>query len=279
MNIYPPSHLCSCIQCNVEMSSKGINTHYIRKHTNTSIRPTGKNTNKFIITCSCLTCKKTTTVQSLEQHIARCTKPLNLCMQCTVSTTTKFCSKSCAAKYNNSLRPANHISRVTINSMRGKSQRPAYTKISWCKICNILIKNSKRVTCSNECKMIAFQKRGQNSAATIVKRSKDEIALFELCNQYFNSVRNNIQLINGWDADIIIDDFKLAVLWNGPWHYQQMPHKNHSLKQVQNRDKLKINALSSAGWQILIFEDRYFTPHTAFESILKQTLDSNQDKR
>ncbi len=76
-------------------------------------------------------------------------------------------------------------------------------------------------------------------------------------------------LVNGWDADIIIDDIKTAVLWNGPWHYQEMKGiKNHSLRQVQTRDKIKIDQLSSSGWNVMIFEDRHYTPETAFQDIL-----------
>lgn len=115
---------------------------------------------------------------------------------------------------------------------------------------------------------------GRQSAAKLVRRSKDEIALFELCHAEFGSVANNEPIVDGWDADIIIDDFKLAVLWNGPWHYRQMPLKNHSLKQVQKRDEIKISKLSEAGYTVLVFEDRSYTPESAFDVIYKLTRGS-----
>lgn len=191
--------------------------------------------------------------------------------------TGKYCSKSCAAKANNALRPKGHPSRTTPNSKRGKtkSKSPNYTKISWCKICNTLIINSKRVTCSDKCKYVAFQNGGKQSASQQISRSKNEILLYDLCKNYFKSVRHNIPLVDGWDADIIIDDHKIAILWNGVWHYKQMPHKNHSLLQVQTRDRIKINKLSNVGWNVLIFEERSFTPKTAFDSILLRIPDSN----
>lgn len=106
-----------------------------------------------------------------------------------------------------------------------------------------------------------------NGVAKRVLRSKDEIKLFELCYGYFKNVTHNIQIINGWDADIILNNEKIAILWNGPWHYKQMPHKNHSLSQVQNRDKIKLKELTNARWKVLIFEDRSFTVNQAFEQI------------
>ena len=71
------------------------------------------------------------------------------------------------------------------------------------------------------------------------RRSKNEIYFFELCKTHFNNVLHNERIFNGWDADVIIEDFKIAILWNGPWHYRKIK-SNHSVKQVQNRDKIKI---------------------------------------
>jgi hypothetical protein len=114
-------------------------------------------------------------------------------------------------------------------------------------------------------------KAGRKSAATIVRRSKDEIKLFELCKQQFKNVLSNEVIVDGWDADIVIDDYKFAILWNGPWHYKQMPHKNHSLKQVQKRDEIKTSRLIASGYTVIVFEDRHYTPESAFESI-KQSI-------
>lgn len=112
-------------------------------------------------------------------------------------------------------------------------------------------------------------KAGRISASVTVKRSKAEIELYKLCFENFNNVFHNEILIDGWDADIIIKDFNIAVLWNGPWHYKQMPHKNHSLAQVQKRDEIKISKLTLLGYKVLSFEDRFYTPKSAFEEILK----------
>lgn len=60
------------------------------------------------------------------------------------------------------------------------------------------------------------------------KRSKDEIALFNLCHAHFANITHNDNTIaNGWDADILLYDHKVAILWNGPWHYREMGFSNH----------------------------------------------------
>lgn len=76
----------------------------------------------------------------------------------------------------------------------------------------------------------------------------------KLCEEYFNNVKHNECIFNGWDADIIIEDIKFAVLWNGPWHYKQIT-KSHSVKQIQNRDKIKINEIKECGWTPYIIKD------------------------
>ena len=87
-----------------------------------------------------------------------------------------------------------------------------------------------------------------------LRRSKNEIEFCKLCEEYFDNVKHNESIFNGWDADIIIEDIKFAVLWNGPWHYKQIT-KSHSVKQIQNRDKIKINEIKECGWTPYIIKD------------------------
>lgn len=87
-----------------------------------------------------------------------------------------------------------------------------------------------------------------------LRRSKNEIEFCKLCEEYFDNVKHNESIFNGWDADIIIEDIKFAVLWNGPWHYKQIT-KSHSVKQTQNRDKIKIKEIEECGWTPYIIKD------------------------
>lgn len=112
-------------------------------------------------------------------------------------------------------------------------------------------------------------KGGRKSATIQCRRSKDEIALFNLCEQYYTRVTHNEIIVEGWDADIILSDHRVAILWNGPWHYKEMGLSNHSLKQVQTRDYHKTKALTTAGWQVIVYRDDEYTPTTAFEELKK----------
>lgn len=64
-------------------------------------------------------------------------------------------------------------------------------------------------------------------------------------------------MFNGWDADIIIEDLKIAVMWNGPWHYKQIgkPSKYRSLEQTQNRDKIKLKEIKNCGYFPYVIKD------------------------
>ena len=81
---------------------------------------------------------------------------------------------------------------------------------------------------------------------------------------------HNECLFNGWDADIIIKELKLAILWNGSWHYREMNFNNHSLKQVQNRDRIKLKEIKKLGWKFIIVKDydSKIKPVSAYKNIL-----------
>jgi G:T-mismatch repair DNA endonuclease (very short patch repair protein) len=86
------------------------------------------------------------------------------------------------------------------------------------------------------------------------KRSKNEIYFASLCKSKFKKVVTNEQKFNGWDADVIIEDLKIAVLWNGKWHYEKIT-ESHSLRQVQNRDKIKLKEINKAGYTSYVIKD------------------------
>ncbi len=47
---------------------------------------------------------------------------------------------------------------------------------------------------------------------------------------------------------------KIAVLWNGIFHYKQI-HKKQSLEQVQSRDKIKMKVIENNGYTYYIVKD------------------------
>lgn len=86
------------------------------------------------------------------------------------------------------------------------------------------------------------------------RRSKNEIAFAESCLHVWPDTITNVPMFNGWDADVVIPSLKVAVLWNGVWHYKKIT-KKHSVKQVQNRDRLKIQAIEECGYMPYQIED------------------------
>ena len=97
-------------------------------------------------------------------------------------------------------------------------------------------------------------KWGLKSVESQSKRSKNEILFYEMCKKEFTNVTSNERYFNGWDADIILHDLKIAVLWNGKWHYEKLTEK-HSLEQVKRRDFIKIKEIEEKGYLPYIIKD------------------------
>jgi len=97
---------------------------------------------------------------------------------------------------------------------------------------------------------------GKLSAASQQRRSKNEIYFAELCEDYYgkDKIITNQPYFDGWDADIIIHDFKLAILWNGIWHYKKILEKQN-LVQIQARDKVKFAIIQKYGYTPYIIKD------------------------
>ena len=138
--------------------------------------------------------------------------------------------------------------------------REYHRKIKKCSYCNNDFTIPKRKTCSESCDKMAkingARKAGKISASIQSKnrRSKNEILFSELCIPLDTKILTNVPMFNGWDADIILPTFKVAVLWNGVWHYKKIT-KKHSVLQVQNRDKIKIDEIIKLGYTPYIIKD------------------------
>jgi ribosomal protein S14 len=103
------------------------------------------------------------------------------------------------------------------------------------------------------------RKGGLISTANSSKRSKNEMHFAELCEETFDNVSTNDACFtdkngNNWDADVVLHDHLVAVMWNGVFHYKQI-HKSQSLKQVKARDKIKKSVIKDNGYLVYVIKD------------------------
>jgi hypothetical protein len=189
----------------------------------------------------------------------------------------KFCNNSCSAKFNNKIRDkAFHKKVKKINCVicykeamikSGTSLANSKckecknkTKDLKCKFCSKQLYRKQKLYCSRLCvvKSTNYHKLGKlggnKSVLSQNRRSKNEIYFNELCQQKFIAVKNNEPMFNGWDADTILINEKIAILWNGIWHYSKV-RRQHSLTQVQSRDKIKLEQISNCGFKSYIIKD------------------------
>lgn len=172
----------------------------------------------------------------------------------------KYCSRSCSNS-----RP---MSIETKNKISLKNEKISKKDFNlFCINCNTKyyrrpskIKKSK--FCSKSCSTTYKNKKGLGRIAGLKsvekqsseRRSKNEILFAEKCGKLFDNVSTNKPIFNGWDADIIIENYKLAILWNGKWHYEKIT-KSHSVEQVKNRDNIKIEEIKKCGYKPYIIKD------------------------
>lgn len=97
---------------------------------------------------------------------------------------------------------------------------------------------------------------GCASAAVQVKRSKNEVMFAELCENTFEfeDVRCNEPIFEGWDSDVILLTMKIAIAWNGIWHYKQV-RKDHDLDATRRRDAHKKKIIQKMGFTYYIIKD------------------------
>ncbi len=186
-----------------------------------------------------------------------------------------FCNQSCAASFNNKERKLTEETKEKIrNSVNNYLKNKPPRKCIVCGKEYYHFKSNHDSTkkfCSKDCEKY-YQKHkkeflsqdairqiseGGRKSANVQKekrRSKNEKYFCELCENHFSKVRHNELFFNGWDADIIIDDIKVAVLWNGNWHYKKIT-KSHSIEQTQNRDEIKIDEIKKCGYTPYVIKD------------------------
>lgn len=171
----------------------------------------------------------------------------------------RFCSMKCSRGFVTKYK-RKEINKKISNSLKGSGHGDV---IKICKFCkkefNICYNKRHQIFCSRSCgtsylnKTINLaSKAGRSSSQG--KRSKNEILFSDFCKSIFSNVLENKNIFNGWDADIILINEKIAILWNGKWHYEKIT-ESHSLKQVKNRDIIKLDEIKKCGYIPYVIKD------------------------
>lgn len=171
--------------------------------------------------------------------------------------TKTLCSVECYTKYK---KEHNHNNRYKerVCKVCGKT----YTRLQegstlyvCSKDCSIELKRNRKMYLSSD--SVLKISNGAKKSVLVQsenRRSKNEKLFCKLCEEHFTNVENNKPIFNGWDADVIIHDIKVAILWNGKWHYEKIT-KKHSVEQVQNRDNIKIKEITNSGYIPYVIKD------------------------
>jgi len=102
---------------------------------------------------------------------------------------------------------------------------------------------------------------GNKSLQMFSRRSKAEIDFANLCIDYFgneNIICNELffkdKNNNYWDADIIITHLKIAILYNGIFHYKKV-YKDQKLERMIAKDNIKQKIIIQNGYSYYIVKD------------------------
>lgn len=256
-----------CLYCDKEVNNKYCNVSCQNSHQNKSRSDKKFGPFKeFIIKCN--GCNKEFTIRERENLHPQKDK--------------YFCGRKCANKRLDDKSETKKIICNLCNTSKEVNKRSSQIKCNNCilllkpkrklrelvnfncKMCEREFQSKKknRIFCSRSCQSTYWNKNnrdvcvkaGLKSVQSQSRRSKNEVLFADLCIKKFSNVLVNDPMFNGWDADVIIQDLKIAVLWNGRWHYDQIS-KSQSLSQIQNRDKIKVREIKKCGYTPYIIKD------------------------
>lgn len=140
------SPLCSCIICKLTKPSKGINSHYLASHTDesTRLRLVGKDRKKPDSTKIKQSANLRRVAYAIDPiYCAQCNSPLLYSKR-----NQQYCSTSCAATYNNSVKDWSKIKTGPPKGTSPSNKYGVHTKIFQCKICKKYFQG-KRSVCDN----------------------------------------------------------------------------------------------------------------------------------
>jgi len=202
----------------------------------------------FYCSKQCFVADKVATI--IEKECLYCHKKF---ISSTRSDSKKCCSEYCAHKYAQTF---TNNQNVSLAAKEAWKQREFVPKQKKCPICGTTFERKYTKCCSSDCAKMKMSEGGRKSSEVqkYHRSSKNECLFADLCETRYTKVLRNARMFNGWDADVILPEYKIAVLWNGNWHRKKIT-KVHSVQQVINRDKIKVDEIRKMGYNVYVIED------------------------
>lgn len=223
--------LCCCVVCGKEYSMKGIHSHYRVTHTEdgrlclqTASLKSQASTNRRKRDSKL---RKDAAARREEYYNAprgckQCDNPLQYENRCNT-----FCSKSCAASYNNARRSLetiakqketfrrNHPVKVKIPQRGPKHLRPPSTRIAWCIECGKPFElMRKRKTCSSECVSRVLSTAAKNNPKMGGNRNN------RACGYYTSPSAGRVWLESSYEYTTARSLDAAGVIWERPRFFE-----------------------------------------------------------
>lgn len=206
------------------------------------------------------------------------------------------CSLACANKFNNhrsndrkiktskmiaELRKLKHENEIknAKNTIFYRGKMRVADKQNICIICSKTFFHCHfRKICSPKCNSLLSKRSGNKGGSTTSSlsfhkraRSSNEKLLFSKVLEIYPDTISNKRMFDGWDADIIIPSLKLAIHWNGPWHYKSIMG-DELLERVKLKDQLRYKAIETCGYSNYIIQDLGKMDHVKVELEFTQLI-------
>lgn len=199
-------------------------------------------------------------IKSINLNCRQCNKPITRRPSEIRKVENVFCSSSCSATFYNKAR------KKPIQNKPVLLPKVAKSPVACLKCGNLTL---NRKYCSGSCRNQANNK--------LIKghRSKAEYMLSTAISKHFPSLKfetNNRTILNGLELDFYFPSLKLAIEWNGIFHYAPI-RGDSALAKIQSKDAQKIHLCKEAHIDLIIICDR--TSHLSF---IQETINDIIDK-